>query len=91
MEQIYAYISHIDQIYIYMYICSNHKNSFNINRYKNDTKLSVEYWNLKAGNFNPKVTWAVKNQLCACNPQSKRCSLCLNEKLEILEDKEKIY
>ena len=39
----------------------NHKRSFNIIRYKNDTKLSVEYWNAKAGNSNLKVTWAVKN------------------------------
>ena len=68
---------------------ANRKRSFNINRYKNDTKLSVECWNLNAGNSNPKVTWAVKNQFSACNPQSKRCSLCLNETLEILEDKEK--
>ena len=67
---------------------ANHKRSFNINRYENDTKLSVEYWNLKVGNSNPKVTWAVKNQFSAYNPQSKRSSLCLNGKLEILEDKE---
>ena len=67
---------------------ANHKRSFNINRYKNGTKLSVEHWNLKVGNSNPKVTWAVKKQFCAFNPQSKRCSLFLNEKLEILEDKE---
>ena len=52
------------------------------------TKLSVEYWNWKAGNCNPKVTWAVKNQFSAYKPQSKRCSLCLKEKFEILEDKE---
>ena len=51
-------------------------------------KLSVEYWNLKAGNSYPKVTWAVKNQFSAYNSQSKRCSLCLNKKFEILEDKE---
>ena len=43
--------------------CANHERSFNINRYKNDTKLSVEYWNLKAGNSNPKVTWAVKKYI----------------------------
>ena len=67
---------------------ANHKRSFNINRYKNDTKLSVEYWNLKAGNSNPNVTWSVKNQFSTHNPQSKRCSLCLNKKLEILKDKE---
>ena len=35
---------------------ANHKRSFNINRYKNDTKLSVEYWNLKVGNFNKVAT-----------------------------------
>ena len=39
----------------------NHKRSFNNIRCKNDTKLSVEYWNAKAGNSNLKVTWAVKN------------------------------
>ena len=67
---------------------ANHKRSFNINRYENDTKLSVEFWNLKAGNSNPKVTWAVKSQFSAYNPQSKKFCLCLNEKLETLEDKE---
>ena len=51
-------------------------------------KLSVECWNLKAGSSNSKVTWAVKNQFSAYSPQSKRSSFCLNEKLEILEDKE---
>ena len=58
---------------------ADHKRSFNINRYKNDTKLSVEHWDVKAGNSNPKVTWAVKNQFSAYNLQSNRCSLCLNE------------
>ena len=42
--------------------CANHKRLFSISRYKSDTKLSVEYLNLKAGNSNPKVTWALKNQ-----------------------------
>ena len=65
----------------------NHRRSLNIKKYKNDRKLSVEYWSLKAGNSNPKVTWAVKNQFDAYNPQSKRCSLYLNEKLEIFENK----
>ena len=67
---------------------ANHKRSFNINRYKSDTKLSFDYWKLEAGNSNPKVTWAAKNQFSAYNPQSKRCSLCINEKFEILKDRE---
>ena len=64
------------------------KDLSNINRYKNDTKLSVEYWNLKAGNSKRKVTLAVKKPFRAYNPQSKRSSLYLNDKFEILEDKE---
>ena len=31
------------------------------------------------------VTRAVKNQFSVNNPQSKRCSLCFNEKLKILD------
>ena len=42
---------------------ANPKRSFSIKRYKNDTKLSVEYWNLKAGNSNSKIIWAVKTRL----------------------------
>ena len=66
----------------------NHKRAFNVNGYINNAKLSVEYWNLKTGNSNPKLTWVMQNQFSAYNPQLKRCSLCLNEKLEVLEDKE---
>ena len=62
----------------------DHSTSIDI---KNDSKLSVEYWNLKAGNSNPNVRWAVKNQISAYNPESKRCSHCLNQELEIFEDK----
>lgn len=62
---------------------ANHKRSFNINRYKKDMKLSFHYWNLKAGNSKPKVTWVLKNQFSAHNPQSQTYSHCLNEKLNI--------
>ena len=66
----------------------NHKRLFNINKYKNDIKLSIKYWNLKVWNTNPKAACEVKKkQLSACNPQSKKCSFCLNERLEILEGK----
>ena len=49
----------------------------------------MEYWHLKAENSNSEVTWAVKKQFSAYNPQSKKFSFCLNEKFEIIEDKEK--
>ena len=66
---------------------ADHKRSFNTNRYKNETKISVDHWNLIAGNCNAKVTWAVKHKFSEYNPQVNRCSLGLNEKIEILEGK----
>ena len=62
-----------------------------MNRCINDMKLSVEYWNLKAGNVNPKVTWAVKNQSSAYNPQSKRCSFYLKRSWKYQNTKKAIY
>ena len=41
----------------------NDKGSFNIIRYKFDRKLSIDYWNFKAENTNPKITWAVQTSL----------------------------
>ena len=64
---------------------ANHKKSFNIRKYKNDTELSKEFWKLKEKNANPKVSWKIVNQFTAYNPNSKRCNLCLNEKLEIAQ------
>ena len=39
---------------------------------------SIEHWNLKVGNSDPKVTWAVKKQFGAYNPDLKKCYPCLN-------------
>ena len=60
---------------------ANHKRSFNIYMHKNIVKLSVEYWNLKVRSTNPKVTCPVKKQFSVSNPESRKYSLCLNEKL----------
>ena len=38
-----------------------------------DIKLSIEYWNLKVGNTNPKIIWKAKNQLSALNPLQPGC------------------
>ena len=65
---------------------ANHKKSFNIERYKNDTKLSIEYWNLKENQKNPKISWKIKNKFKPYTPDYKRCQLCINEKLEILNE-----
>ena len=39
---------------------SNHKKSFKVPLYKDDTKLSTEYWNLKMKQLNPQISWKIK-------------------------------
>ena len=68
---------------------ANHKKSFNVPTYKNDAKLSTEYWALKTKQLNPKVSWQIKRRCNSYNPISRKCNLCLNEKLEIQDDQDK--
>ena len=67
---------------------SNHKKSFNLNEYKNETELSNEIWRIKNVGHHPKVKWEIVKKCLPYNQQSKRCLLCLNEKLEIATYKE---
>ena len=62
---------------------STHLCSFNLNRYKNATTLSAEYWRLKDLNGNPSVTWRILRYARSYDPSSKICELCLREKFEI--------
>ena len=68
---------------------ANHKKSFNFINSKNDTTLSIEYWNLKQKQQAPRLTWEIKGQYKAYNPTLKKCNLCLNEKLAIIDDPDK--
>ena len=67
---------------------SNHKKSFNLKEYKNETELSNEIWRIKNSGHHPKVKWEIVKKCVPYNPQTKRCLLCLNEKLEIAAYKE---
>ena len=72
--------------------CANHKKSFNWINFKNDTILSVEYWTLKQKQKPPRLTLEIKGQYKAYNPtwkKMKKCNLCLNEKLVIIDDPDK--
>ena len=69
---------------------ANHKKSFNVEKNKNDTKLSTEYWKLANNKFHPQISWSIKGNYKSYNPNSKRCSLCLHEKLEIVDDPKEI-
>ena len=72
----------------FKYRYANHKKSFNHEKYKTDTELSKEVWELKDINGNPDVKWNIFGKFSAYNPASHRCNLCLNEKLEISIHKE---
>ena len=69
---------------------ANHKKSFNVENNKNDTKLSIEYWKLPNNKLHPRISWSIKGNYKSYNLNWNRYSLCLHEKLEIVDDPKKI-
>ena len=67
----------------------NHKKPFNVPLYKHDTTLSTKHWNSKTKQLNPRIAWKMKRIYKPYNPISKRCNLCLTERLKILDDPDK--
>ena len=63
----------------------NHSRDFRDEDYANTTELSKEVWKIKRRGFTPKVTWRIIKQLPTYNPATKKCMLCIGEKMEILE------
>ena len=45
---------------------ANHKSSFNHERYKNSTSLSVELWKVKEANGTPSVSWRILKNVAYC-------------------------
>ena len=65
---------------------ANHKKSSNS---KNDTTLYIQNWTLKQKQQAPRLTSEIKGQHKAYNPLLKKCNLCLNGKLAIIDDPDK--
>ena len=63
----------------------NHEKDFRDEQYKNATELSKEVWRIKERGGQYNIKWKIVGQFQPYNPSTKRCQLCLNEKLEILE------
>ena len=63
----------------------NHTKSFRHEKYKNSTVLSNYIWELKKvpGEI-PVLTWSIEKSIPAYSNTSKRCPLCLYEKLYIV-------
>ena len=62
---------------------ANHKKTFNNIKYQTDTELSNEYWNIISANKTSNISWEILGTHKSYNQSSKRCLLCLNEKLAI--------
>ena len=63
----------------------NHKKSFKNKWYSNETTLSKYFWDIKEKyNEIPSLKWSIHKRVPSYFNLSKRCLLCLHEKLEIL-------
>ena len=63
----------------------NHTRDFNNEAYDKTTELSKEVWKVKNRGFDPVIKWRIVKQLQSYNPETKKCQLCIGEKMEILE------
>ena len=61
-----------------------HKHSFNNEIRKNDTAIARHVWKLKYQDEMPKLKWEVMNKVPSYLNRSKKCNLCLREKLAII-------
>ena len=63
----------------------NHKNSFNHKRYSHETTLSSYVWHLNETlDINPNLKWSVVRCATPYSNISKKCLLCLYEKLVVI-------
>ena len=61
-----------------------HKRSFRVEKCRNETELSKYIWTLKAeGITDPTVTWSIARRATPYRCGSRRCDVCLSEKLVI--------
>ena len=75
----------------YMGICAttfklryaNHKKSFNHEIYKTNSELSAEIWRLKNMGKQFFLQWNIQKSSVPYTPETKRCNLCMSEKIEI--------
>jgi len=61
----------------------NHTKSFRNEQYKKDTELSKHIWNLKESNTPYDINWTIAASAAPYTSGSKKCDLCLTEKLLI--------
>ena len=62
---------------------NNHTKSFRLRRYEHDTELSKHIWSLKDGNIEFNLKWRIKTKATPYKCGSRKCDLCLAEKVAI--------
>ena len=66
----------------------NHIKSFTHKKYSNETELSKHIWHLKQNKTDFTIKWSIIKKSISYAGGSKRCNLCLEEKLNILKEKD---
>ena len=66
----------------------NHTTSFQHTKHRNSTELSKHIWTLKENNIDHFILWHILSSRSPYNNASKRCNLCLKEKLLIIHQPE---
>ena len=64
---------------------NNHTKSFRDVKYSKETALSNYIWNLKKGKCNYEIKWSILKHTKSYNSGSKRCNLCVKEKMCIMK------
>ena len=66
--------------------CNKHTKSFRLRRYEHDTykhKFSKHIWSLKDSNIEFNLKWRIKTKATPYKCGSRKCDLCLAEKVAI--------
>ena len=66
---------------------TQHKPSFRNGNHSNSTELSKHIWSLKDNNTDFTINWSILATALAYSNKSKRCHLCLTEKLYLIRAK----
>ena len=63
---------------------ANHQTTFRHERYEHSTELTKYIWALKWQGSHPSVSWSIFAKAPEYNAESKKCHLCLTEKMKII-------
>merc|ERR1712105_189355 len=63
----------------------NHTQSFKKKKHRHDTELSRYIWQLKKKKKRYSIKWSIVTKARAYSNETKKCDLCLTEKLQIIK------